>query len=56
MRFQLIYNIFIKPIGDTETPMAQKSERLSDERIKPPITPGHSLAPKLKEIHNSKIA
>ena len=44
------------PVGDAQTIMALKSKGLSDVSIKPPTASGNSLAPKLKRIHNSKIA
>ena len=47
---------FRMPTGYSETITAWKSKGLSDERIKPTTTRGKSLAPKLKWIHNSKIA
>ena len=40
------------PTGDTETIVAWKSKALLEETIKPPTTPGNSIAPKLKWIHN----
>lgn len=43
------------PIGNTETIIAWKSKRLSDESIKSHATSGKSLGLKLKWIHNSRI-
>ena len=40
------------PTGDTETIVAWKSKSLLEETINPPTTPGNSIAPKLKWIHN----
>ena len=40
------------PTGDTETIVAWKSKALLEETIKPPATPGNSIAPKPKWIHN----
>ena len=42
--------------GDTETISAWKSKGLSGKSIKPRTTSSTSVAPKLKWIHNSKIA
>ena len=53
---QPICSTFTKPTVDNETIVAWKSKGLSDESIKPPTEPGNSPAPKLKLIHNSKIA
>ena len=44
------------PTDDTETIIAWKPKRLSHESVKILITLSNSLSPKLKWIHNSKIA
>ena len=44
------------PTGNTKTIVAWKSKELSEESIKAPITPVNNVAPKLKWIHDSKIA
>ena len=44
------------PTWDTETIKAWKSKGLSTESLKPPTTPGQSLAVRPKWIHNLKIA
>ena len=44
------------PTGHTETIIAWKAKKLSYESIKPKTSPGNSLAPKLRWIHNSKTA
>ena len=54
--FQPIYNTCTRLAGDTETIIALKSKRLSDEIINPATLLGNVLAPKLKWIHNSKIS
>ena len=54
--FKPIFNTFAKQTDDTETVIEWKFEILSDESIKPPTAPGNSLAPKMKQIHNSEIA
>ena len=51
-----MYNTFTKPAGDTEIIIVWKSKGLSNEIVKPPTAPSNSLTPKLKRIHNSKIA
>ena len=56
MIIQPISKAFRIPTGDIETIIAWKFKELSDESIKPPTTPGNSLTPKLKCIHNLKIA
>ena len=42
--------------SDTETIIAWKFERFSYENTKLLITPGNNHAPRLKLIHNSKVA
>ena len=54
--FKPISNTFTMTTGDTETIIAWKSKGLSGRSIKPRATSSNSLAPKLKWIHNSKIA
>ena len=44
------------PTSDTETIIPWKSKGLSDENIRPSVTPGNSLVPKLKWIYNAKVA
>ena len=49
------------PNGNTENPWKYmentwKSKRLSYENIKPPTASGNCIVPKLKWIHNSRIA
>ena len=53
--FQPISNTFRIPTGVTETIVGWKSKGLSDESIELTNTPGITLVPKLKWIHNSKI-
>ena len=52
---QPISSTFIMATCSTETVLAWRSKRLSGESIRLPTTPGISLFPKLKWIHNSKI-
>ena len=49
-------NLFTKPAGNTETMIAMKPKRLSDETIKPLTAPSNNLAPKLKGQYSSKKA
>ena len=44
------------PTSDTETIIRWKSKGLSDENIRPSITPGNSLVPNLKWIYTAKVA
>ena len=54
--FQPISSTFLMLTNDTETIITWWSKGLSVESIKPPSALDNSLAPKLKKIHNSKIA
>ena len=53
--FQPISNTFRIPTGVTETIVGWKSKGVSGEGIELTNTPGITLVPKLKWIHNSKI-
>ena len=44
------------PTGDTETIIAWEYKGLFKKSIKPHTAPGNNISPKLKWIHNSKIA
>ena len=53
--FSDMFETFRMPNSVTETITTWKLKDLLGESVKPPITSGNSLAPKLKYIHNSKI-
>ena len=53
--FQPIFNTSTMAAGLTDTIVDWKSRDLPNKRIKPHITPNHSLSPKLTWMNNSKI-